>query len=221
MNKKKPLVFKRVVAYLIDILIVTLLSGIVTIVFTNNTKYENDSNKLVELTSKLSQGEITSDDFFKEYDELSYSLIKDSIDVNIITCTISIIYFVIMCYYCHGITLGKYIMKLKIVSANDKKLTIFNYLLRSLIINMILSNVFSVVFVLILSKDTFMTVYPKITNCTTLLLVLSFILIMYRNDGRGVEDFMGNTKVVNFKDLEENDIVKEAKVIEEKKESEK
>jgi hypothetical protein len=27
---------------------------------------------------------------------------------------------------------------------------------------------------------------------------------MYRDDGRGIEDFMGNTKIVNMKDLDEN-----------------
>lgn len=204
MNKKKPYIYKRILAYIIDLIIITLISGVLTIVFTNNEKYNKDSERLMELTKKVTSGEIARDEYIKEYDELNYDLTKDSIDVTIITIGVSILYFVIMSYYCHGITLGKYIMRIKIVSASGKKLHLGNYLLRSLLINLILSHLSSIILVSVLSKDAFIKYYPKVSNVFTLLIVVSFVIIMYRNDGRGIEDFMGNTKIVNIKDLEEN-----------------
>lgn len=215
---KKPYVYKRVIAYIIDLFIVTLLSGILTSVFTDNSAYERDSEKMIELTKKLTSQEITQDEYYAELNPLNYQMTKDSISVTAITCGISIIYFVILSYYCHGITLGKYIMKIKIVSANGHKLHLGNYFLRCLIINMVLSNFMSLVLVETLNESNFTNIYSKISNGFTLLMLLSFILIMYRNDGRGIEDFMGNTKIINFKDDEkESDNTKEAIVINEVK----
>ena len=227
MNKKKPATYKRAIAYIIDLLIVTLLSGILAVVFTNNKAYEKDSEKLMDLTKKLTSGEIDEKGYYEEFDSLNYELTKDSVAVTAITCGVSIIYYAILCYYCHGITLGKYIMKIKIVSNNGKKLNLGNYLLRCLVINMVLSNVLSIVLVETLSKSSFITIYSKVSNGFTLLMLLSFILIMYREDGRGIEDFMGNTRIINIKDelLEENNEqvvekneIKEATIVNEVKE---
>ena len=204
MNKKKPYVYKRVIAYVIDLIIVTLISGMLSIVLTDNNKYNQDAEKLFELTSKIASKEIDAEEYYREYDELNYTLTKDSIDVTIITIGVSIVYFVVLTYFCHGITLGKYIMKLKIVSANGKDLNILNYFLRSLLIDLLLSHASSIILINILSKEDFIKYYSKISNVFTVLLLVSFIIIMYRDDGRGIEDFMGNTKIVNMKDLDEN-----------------
>ena len=210
MNRKKPFVYKRVMAYFIDLIVITLISGILTIVFTNNEAYEEDSLRLMELTKELTSGEKTQEEYYKEFDNINYSLTKNSISVTAITVSVSIVYYVILCYYCHGITLGKYIMHLKIVSANGKELNLCHYLLRCLVVNMVLSNIVTIILIESLSKDTFINYYSRISNGFSILLLISFIMIMYRNDGRGIEDFMGNTKVINWKD-EEN--VSEAIVI--------
>ena len=217
---KKPYMYKRILAYLIDIIIVTLLSSIVSLVFVDNTNYTRDSEKIFELAKKLTANEIERDEYYKELDSLNYELTKNSVEVTIITCSVSLVYFVVLCYYCNGITLGKYLMKIKIVSAKGKKLNIGNYFLRSLVIDLILSHSISLILFYTLSKNDFITYYSKVSNGITLLLVLSFILIAFRNDGRGVEDFMGNTKVINFDDIKENE-AEEAVVIKEKKNKKK
>ncbi len=222
MNKKKPFVYKRVIAYVIDLLIVTLISGILTVVFTDNSSYEKDTERMLDLTQKYTSKEINDEEYYKQFDELNYQMTLDSVSVTAITCGVSIIYYVILCYYCHGITLGKYIMKIKIVSSNGKKLNLGNYLLRCLVINMVLSNFINVFLVETLSKTSFLSIYSKVSNGFTLLLLLSFILVMYREDGRGVEDFMGNTKIVNIKDEEVNDnSIEEATIINEVKKNKK
>lgn len=211
MNRKKPYIYKRFIAYIIDILIVTLLSGILTILFTDSTQYNKDTENLLNVTEKLAQKEITTEEYYKQYDEINYSLTKDSVNVTIITVVVTIIYFDIMSYFCHGITLGKYIMKLKIVSANGKELTILNYLLRSTIINSLISNILTTILVLYLSKETFISVYPKISNAFTLLLIVTFIFMMYRDDGRGLHDIIGNTKIISTKEKDLQEIESEVK----------
>lgn len=219
MNKQKPFIYKRILAYIIDLLVVVLISGIITVVFVDNKKYDKDVDSLMELTEKLQKEEITTEEYYEEFDNINYYLTKNSTVVTIITCVVSIIYYVILCYYCGGITLGKHIMKIRIVSYNEKSLHILNYLSRSLIINFILSNSISVILVKVLSKNDFILYNTKINNVLFILIVVSFILIMYRDDGRGIEDFMANTKIINYKDEIEvsKEEITEASIVDEVK----
>ncbi len=214
MNKKKPYLYKRVIAYGIDFLIVIILSGLLTIVITgNNTKYEAEVQKMVDLFEKKNQEEITYEEYNNELKEISYSMSKESVPVTIITIGVSIVYYVIMCYFCHGITLGKYIVKIKITSANNKKLTIFNYFLRSIIINLILSNAIDVILINLLEKEAFIKYDNLASNFLIVTMLLSFIFMLYREDGRGIHDLLGNTKIINIKDEE----LVEGEIVEEKK----
>ena len=107
-------------------------------------------------------------------------------------------------------------MKIKIVSANGKKLNMGHYFLRCLVIDLVLSHSISLILFYTLSKTDFINYYDKVSRGITLLLLLSFILIMFRNDGRSISDFMGNTKIVNFNDEEEKEPL-EANIVEKKK----
>lgn len=224
MKNKKPYIYKRVIAFIIDTLIVTIISGLLTIMFTNNEQYDADNKKLLELTKKMVSEKVDQDKYMEEFNEINYNLTKDSINVTIITIGISVIYYSIMCYFCQGITLGKYILKLKITSANDKPLNIFNYFLRSLIINSILSNIVTIILINTLSKESYINISGRVGNVFTVLMVVSFIMMMYRDDGRGLHDIIGNTKVISTKDLEEKEEpkeIEEATIVEEKKQSNK
>ena len=221
MNRTKPQLYKRIIAYIIDLLVVTLLAGIVTMMFTDTKEYDKYSKEALELTEKIVKEDLPQEEFREQFKEINYNLTKSSVNVTIITIVTSIVYYVVMCYFCHGITLGKSIMKLRIVSANEREINIFHYLLRSLIVNSILSNVVTIIMIYTLSKQTFININDKVNNVFTLILIITFIVMMYREDGRGLHDLLGNTKVIDIKYQEENneeskDTVEEAKVIEEK-----
>ena len=237
MNKdvNKPTFFKRVVAYVIDMFVVLLLSSMIVYIinggnnrdaaYFDNLRILNEKVKVTE--EKYKKEEITKeeyDELYKEYlkesDDLYYNNVVDTVDVSIATASISLVYYVILCYFCHGITLGKYIMKLRIVSANDKELNLGHYLIRGLLVNLILSNLINITFVYSMSKETFLSIYPKLSSALSIFLLVTILFIMYREDGRGLHDLLSNTKVISTKGLKNNikekDIVEEAKVIEEK-----
>lgn len=222
-NLDKPSFLKRVVAYLIDIILVTLLSTAISMLFIDNTNYKAQTEQLMNLTSKYTSNEITREEYTKQFDELNYYLTKEGVETTIVNCSVALVYYVILCYFCQGITLGKYLMKLRIVSSNDKELNMGHYLIRGLFANLILSNLISIIFVYSMNKDTFVSIYPKATNVLTVFMLASIIFVMYRKDGRGLHDLMSNTKVINTKvkvqetKEEVKEEIKEAKVIEEKK----
>jgi uncharacterized RDD family membrane protein YckC len=218
-NREKPLFIKRVGAYLIDIIIVTLLATVISMIFIKNENYQKRSDELMKLTKDYTAGEITREEYSKEFDNLNYYVTKEGVGTTIINCSVAIVYYVVLCFFCHGITLGKYLMKLQIVSANEKELNMGNYLLRGLFANLILSNLVSIIFVYSMSKDTFVSVYPKVSSVLSLFILVTILVIMYRNDGRGLHDLLANTKVISTKEDKNNkdQEIKEAKVIEEKK----
>ena len=123
-NREKPYFLRRIVAYLIDIIFVMLLSTAITMVFINTERYQKRTEELMNLTKSYSEGKITKEEYSKQFDEMNYYVTKDGVGTSIVTCSVSLVYFVVLCYFCHGITLGKYIMKLRIVGNNDKKLNI-------------------------------------------------------------------------------------------------
>ena len=111
-KKEKPYFLRRSIAYLIDIIIVTLLATVISMIFIDNTNYQKKSEELMQLTKKYTDGEITREEYSKEFDTLNYYVTKEGIGTTIANCSVAIVYYVILCYFCHGITLGKYIMKL-------------------------------------------------------------------------------------------------------------
>ena len=225
MNKTKPYFLKRIVAYFIDLLIVTIISSMLSTIFINNTEYKAQSEKLFQLTSDYTSGKITSEEYSKEFDDINYFMTRSNIEITIINCGVALVYYVILCYYCNGITLGKYLLKLRIVSANDKDLNLGNYLIRGLLVNLILSNIISVFMVTVFSKEIFISVYPKINNVLTLFLLASILFMMYREDGRGLHDLISGTMIISTKELvssqdedsSKKDKIKDAEIIKEKK----
>lgn len=199
MNKEKPYIYKRIIGYVIDLFIIAIITGLLTVFITKEDNSNKIYDELVNLTEKFSSGELTQDEYLKEYENLNYELTKDSVDVTLITCAISLVYYVIFAYYADGQTIGKKIMKIKVVSANGKKLTFNNYLIRSLIIDSILVNIITSALVIFLSRDIFIKSYTIISDISTFILVGSLLFVLYRNDGRGLHDLIANTKIVHAK----------------------
>ncbi len=218
--KTKPKIYKRFLAYVIDYIIITLLAGVLSLLLINSEKYNEDTQKVLKLTEQYVNKEIELEEYQTKYNEYNYDLTLDSVGVTGITIGVTVIYFVVMCYFCHGITLGKYIMKIKIVSANDKDLNILHYFLRSLIVNSLLSNIVIILMVKCLSKQSFISSYTYVSDAFSILLIVTFIFMIYREDGRGLHDLLGNTKVVSIS-KEKTDEVEDANIIKETKEKKK
>ena len=215
------IVFKRVIAYMIDFLIVSALSTMITSNSYINKDYKNYINTYEEyetfyeeyeeneeaLEEALEQEAITEEEYETKLEELNssfddknidynYKLIKLSIVSTIISILVILLYFVVIQYYFNGQTLGKWIMKLRIVSNSDKKLNILNYLIRSLILNSVLVNILSIIFVLALSKDGYL-IYNEISYIITNIIEMSIVFMMFFDKkNRGLHDYLSNTHVV-------------------------
>ena len=215
MKNKKPFVYKRVIAYFIDIMIVSDLSSILSLALPKNDTYKTKMDELSKTMEKFQNKEIDKDEWTKAYEDISYDISKASISSSIIIIVVSVGYFVLFNYYNDGQTLGKKIMKLKIVSSNGNPLTINNYVLRSLIINSVLSQLISALLLCVLSKDNYLLYGSNAVSALSLISAISFVFAIYRSDGRGLHDLISNTVVISSIEDEKKENIKEAVLVKE------
>lgn len=214
------IVFKRVVAYMIDIIIVSLLTTfIISNPYINKdykeyTKISNEYisynekyvDKIEKLNDNLEKNEITQNEYEKQENKINkeyekklidynYKLVKLSIISSIISVLIVLLYFVFIQNYFDGKTLGKWLMKLRVVSVKSK-LGILNLFLRSLIINSVFITILNIIFVMILSKNNYL-IYNQISYIISYIVEMTtMIMILFNKNNRGLHDYIGNTKVI-------------------------
>lgn len=203
--------YKRITAYFVDIMIITFISSLITFVIPTSENYTKLTKQFSNLTEEYANQKITKEEYLTKGSEINYSLSRETVAESIVTLVITISYFVVFTYFMNGETIGKKIMKIKITSNNHKKLTMNNYLVRSLIINSILLQFISILTILFLDKKTYLSVYNIISNVFSIIFVVSFMMILFRKDGRGLHDILANTKVISTEKKEQDVTEKETK----------
>ena len=214
----KPVSYKRILAYLIDIFIVICIATILTMFIPVSEEYTNQMNELNAVLEDYSSGDISETEYLEKFNDISYIVNKESVQVSIVSVVLSTIYFVVLAYYMNGQTFGKKIMKIQVVSANSKKLTMNNYLIRSLLVDSILMNAISIIAILFLEKSSYLKVYDVTSTIFGAIYVVIFAMILFRQDGRGLHDLLANTKVISLNDKK---VLNEETIKEEKKETKK
>lgn len=186
---------KRIVAYGIDIVIASLALFIIS--FLPIDPYKDKYNESYKEYSEVAKKGKDADE--DELIKLNYQVYKYKTFSNIYGAVIVLAYFGGVQYLLGGQTLGKKLMKLRVVSNNDKKLTVWNYLLRIIILNNIVFTLINIVAVYLTSGVNFYYVTYVISMLTSLMYMLNLMMIMFRSDGRGIHDYLAGTKVIDAK----------------------
>lgn len=225
----QPLNYKRIIAYALDILIITIISTLLTSFTISSEKYDNDLNKYIDVMRDYTENKIDKDEYVKTSNDLVYSMSKESLPVTIVTTSLTIIYFVVFAYFMNGQTLGKKIMNLQIVSSNKKKLNMNNYLIRGLIVNNIFMNIVGIITLICLNKSNYLKTNDIVTYIFGAIYLITIGMILFREDRRGLHDYLANTKVISLSknvkedekklenEDEKNSKLKDAEIIGEKK----
>lgn len=191
--------FKRIGAYILDVFIVTAIVTLLSYVpFLNPSRvqYSEKYNELMNVYEQYTKNEISESEYNEAYIPISYELYRLNTSYIIIDLVIVILYFGIAPFIFKGQTLGKKIMQIKIVSNNDKPLTIVNYLLRMVVLNNVLITIALLSIVYLMSVDNYAGIYQNVNLVGYIITYISLFMIMVRRDGRGLHDFVANTKVV-------------------------
>lgn len=197
---------KRIIAFVIDIVIVSLVVSLINLLPLDpyKDKYKDTYEKYNEVVQKSTEDE--KNDYKDEIIELNYEVYKYRTYSSMFSATALILYFGVLPLVMNGQTLGKKIMKLRVVSNNEKKLNFWKYLIRIVILNNIWLSLINVGAVYVVSGVKFYYVTYVISMLSSLIYMLNLIMVMFRKDNRGLHDMVAGTKVI----LVNNDAVVES-----------
>lgn len=219
--------FKRVFAYILDMLIVSLLVMLLSyipLLNPNRNAYSEKYNELFNVSEQVNNNEISEEEYNEAAIPISYDIYRLSTPTVIINVVCYLLYFGVLPFLYNGQTIGKKLFQIRVVSASDKKLSLANYLLRATILGNIIISIGSTLVVYIFNVNNFYPIYQNLNLVGYIINYVSLFMILVRQDNRGIHDFVANTKVIfTEEEMAErlNKIEKEQKILEDELEKNK
>ncbi|MEG0977488.1 MAG: RDD family protein, partial [Bacilli bacterium] len=129
--------------------------------------------------------------------DINFLLGKSNVINGTITVLSLVLYFGVFQFFFKGQTIGKKILKLKIVNNEDgKKLNLFNFLIRSVILNNIIFRVLIIFSVYFLNKNIFYNFSTVVGMIESVVESIIFIMVVLTSTNRGLHDIVAHTKVI-------------------------
>lgn len=191
---------KRLLAYIIDILIVGFIASAISSIEVINPYYDNYigayekySKEMDSLNEDNVFDKIKSEEFVLDYQ----NVLKYGVYSSVICITCYILYFGGFQKWNKNQTVGKKLMRLKVVNKNNKDdVRLWQYILRTIIVYNLLFNSLSVVVSYMFKGNLFFTTSIITSIIGYVITYVGYIMILFRKDGCGLHDFVSGTKVV-------------------------
>lgn len=188
---------KRIFAYIVDMMIISLVATIIGMGF-KNENINKLNTELDELTKSYVEEKIDSSKYLNQFVLIEHDIEKERVNSSIIEVMLLFGYFVILpfCYY--GQTIGKKMFKIK-VKATKGELTMSNLLIRTLIIDGLGVAIISLILVYLLPSMPYFITKLVIELCEFVVIIVSMIKISRTDKKVGLHDILAGTEVVEVK----------------------
>lgn len=194
-ENNKAFFVQRLGAFLIDMFIVTFLASLIAVPFSSINKNDNTEEKIIELMEQYQNQEIVDDDFVAQMTDLYYQSARSSGLISLITIGVYLLYFVVYQMRKKGQTIGKKLMKIRVVS-DVGELNMNQLLFRAFIADFILVELISFILMLFASKSSYIYSVFLVESIQYLIVVISIFMIMNKRDGRAIHDKIAKTTVI-------------------------
>ena len=195
MNSKKAFFVQRLGAFAIDFMIVFFVASLIASVFIDQNKTDSLVNQSNELMNSYVNEKIDTNSFISQYSVLSYKIARNNGGLSLTLIVINVLYFIVFQLYNKGQTVGKALLKIKVVS-NDGELEMNQMLFRGLIANSILIEIISFAVMLFCKSDAYFYSVGVVELLQYLIMFISMIMILNHKDGRAIHDKIVNTSVI-------------------------
>ena len=186
--------FDRLGCYLLDVLLIFAISSVISVFIPS--KGSDINKEITALTEKYTNGEVGSETFINEYQDLMYKYQKDNYLSTVVSVGLNFIYFVVFAYFNKGQTIAKKLMNIKVVdNKTEERPKFWQMLVRNMFIYSLLSNVI-ILILLFTSKNNFIYCYILVGGFDLMFVMITVMFVLYRKDKRGLHDMMACTKVV-------------------------
>ena len=138
---------KRLFAYILDIIIITMISSLIFSMFDSaRVAYQQTSQELLDFFQTSGSAQIDMD----VLNDLLYRNAYDSRILTIIEMAVTVLYFGVIQFIANGQTLGKYLLKIRVKAVDDKTLNPGLFILRTIVLHNVLFNLISVIGLIII-----------------------------------------------------------------------
>ena len=192
---KKALFFQRFVAYVIDAFLVSLLVSLLATPFVDTKKEDKYAQQTMEVLEKYSKQEISTQEYIDYYAQTEYQIARLTGTRSLILLFIGVLYYIVFQTYNRGQTIGKKLMKIRVVSS-DGEISYNQMIFRSLIANSILLNIIMFTFMLFNSAEVYFYSYMIFAVIQFVITIISAIMVMNNNNGLAVHDRLVHTRGV-------------------------
>ena len=176
-------------------IIIVFISSIIGIAIPENKNMIQLNKEMETISSKMIKREMKVEEYLNQIASLTYQIEKENFIPSLVSVVIAISYYVIFQFYNHGQTIGKKLLKIKVMK-KDGELSINDMIFRSFIIQSLAYNL--ILFVLLFTtKDT------SYLYTTYLLSVIQFcfmiaaaLMVVIRKDKLALHDILTKTQVV-------------------------
>ena len=205
---EKALFVKRFLAFLLDIVLVSVVASFISYPFLDMDSIQKLNESSVEVMENYTNGKIDEKEYFNESSTISYELARKQGVNTLVIIFLNILYFVVYQIKNNGQTLGKQILKIRVVDSSNRDLSMNQMIFRALIINSILLDMISFGVLIFANQSSYFYGVSFLAFIQFCILSVSTFMIMFGKDRRGLHDLVAHTDVVRC------DVVKEMETCE-------
>lgn len=190
--------WKRFGAYLIDMVIASILLMLIFNMFPDNPRLVTLNQDLNNAYENVLKDEITFNEYLAEFTLINHAVDKERVIHNVINVIIIIAYFTIIPYFFMGQTVGKKIMGLRIVRNDGELLSINDLVIRSFVVYGLSYMLISLMLVYLLTANVYFIVVTILGFIQVVILLLTSLMIGIKKNKLGLQDILSKTKVINI-----------------------
>ena len=158
---------KRMIAYIIDLIFITAILIVLFNFFPNDLKANKIQTQIDQIGEEYAIGKMDKMSYFMTLSSLEKELDKNQALEIVINSILIVIYYIMIPYMWNGKTLGKHIMKIKIVSKKDTRINLMSLFIRTFIVNGLFSTILIIMGIYMIPKSFYLSFVSILGNITT------------------------------------------------------
>lgn len=189
---------KRIRAYIIDFLILTLILFIINTFLPLDKKTNDLQEDKRSIASSYYKGTLTYGEYIEVYGRINYEIDKNMVINNITYLVFMIIYFIVVPILYHGRTIGARLNNIQIESFSDSNLKFYQIIIRALLITGLGYVFMKNMLVFILNENTYFIGITIFSLIQVIILGISLFMMIREKDKRGLHEILSNTEMVKI-----------------------
>ena len=194
---EKALFVQRFLAFLLDIFLISIVASIISYPFLDIDSIQKLNESSAEVMENYATGKINQKEYFNESSTISYELARKQGVNTLIIIFLNILYFVVYQIKNNGQTLGKQILKIRVVDSSNRDLSMNQMIFRALIINSIFMDMLCFGVLIFASQSAYFYGVGLLGFIQFLVLLISGLMVMFSKNKQGVHDLVAHTDVVS------------------------